>query len=56
MENFNTKEFVIEDNDFLIRNGVLTKKRMAWNYCWYPKSFEERDYNYSKYWYIHPVR
>lgn len=26
MENFNTKEFVIEDNDFLIRNGVLTKK------------------------------
>lgn len=26
MENSNTKEFVIEDNDFLIRNGVLTKK------------------------------
>jgi hypothetical protein len=26
MENFNTKEFVIEDNDFLIHNGVLTKK------------------------------
>lgn len=26
MENFNTKEFVIEDNGFLICNGVLTKK------------------------------
>lgn len=26
MEHSNTKEFVIEDNDFLIRNGVLTKK------------------------------
>jgi len=26
MEHLNTKEFVIEDNDFLIRNGVLTKK------------------------------
>lgn len=26
MENSNTKEFVIEDNDFFIRNGVLTKK------------------------------
>lgn len=26
MEHSNIKEFVIEDNDFLIRNGVLTKK------------------------------
>lgn len=49
MEHSNTKEFVIEDNDFLIRNGVLTKKRMARNYCWYSKSFEKRDCEYSGY-------